>query len=65
MAKEKFVIAVKNVQPGGPILLGKVLGEFRKREFADNDFFALANREVGAGNSWRVGIFQNGKLVPN
>ena len=61
MAKEKFVVAIKETPPGKPIRPGKVLGEFRKKEFADKGFHSLVKAE--GTDSWRVGIFQNGKLV--
>jgi hypothetical protein len=67
--KKKFVVAVKDtssmrIDDGhlvGDIRPGKKLGEYRKQEFADRDFFKLANREGLA--SWHIGIFFDGKLI--
>lgn len=58
---DKFVIAVKDIEIGNRTLPGKVLGKYRKRADAERDRSNLASR---AGlQVWRVGLFQNGKLL--
>ncbi len=59
---EKFVVAVKDVVSPGVIRPGKVLGTFRKREFAARDFYKLASREH-PGSEWKVAIFHGNKCV--
>jgi hypothetical protein len=60
--KDKFVVAVKEVSSPGHIKPGKILGSFRKREFAARDRYKLASREC-PGSEWKVAIFHNGKCV--
>lgn len=62
MAKSKFVVAVKDARGGGIILPGKVLGTYRKKEFAYKALpMLLRTNDIRDG--WRVGIFVDGKLT--
>jgi len=62
--KDGVVVAVKDSKSvSGKILPGKVLGRYRKKEFASRDLQKLAQRAGFGGSCWRVGIFQNGKLI--
>lgn len=58
--KNKFFVAVKDVSSGS-ICQGKILGKYRKLEFAQRDRGKLARSAFV--QIWVVGIFQNGKLV--
>ena len=60
--KGSAIVAVKDTSTG-KILAGKVLGKFRKLEFAQRDFQKLAVRECGWDMIWHCGIFVDGKLV--
>lgn len=58
--KNQYIVAIKDVS-SGEIRPGKVLGQYRRKEFADRDQQKLARR---AGcEYWHVGIFFQDKLV--
>jgi len=62
--KSEVVVAVKDTASvPGKIVPGKVLGKYREEAFARRDFSKLATRAGFGDSCWRVGIFQNGKLV--
>jgi hypothetical protein len=56
MKKKSYLVAVKDTSTG-KILPGKVLGRFRKLEFAEKAFYSLAIRECGHSRTWHCGIF--------
>ncbi|MDP2668266.1 MAG: hypothetical protein Q8P07_00295 [bacterium] len=60
MTKEKFVVAAKDIS-SGEIRPGKVLGKFRKIEFALQAHRKLA--DAAGKKIWQTGIFQGGKLL--
>jgi hypothetical protein len=57
---KKFVVAVKDVSTG-EIRSGKVLSEFRSKEFAEKARVTLARKE--SLDIWKVGIFLDGKCL--
>ena len=59
--KDKFIVAHKDISQPGQIKQGKVLGRYRKREFAERAKPNLARQENVP--NYYLGIWHNGRLV--
>lgn len=59
---EQVTVAIKKHQPEGKVVRGKVLGTFRKAQFAQHDLPKLARAQNI--NVESLGIFRGDDLVP-